>query len=62
MQFREALIILMQAATNDVVGSGMGYRKTTDKWRENVREAWEIVFKYVYKRKPEKNDYFNAGM
>jgi len=60
--FRNALLILMKAAENDVRGSGMGYRSTSTAWREEVQQAWSIVFRRVHKRDPDTNDRYNAGM
>jgi hypothetical protein len=62
MKLNDAILIVMQSASRDVRGSGMGYRSTSDEWRVNVLEAWAICFKHIYKREPTDNDYYNAGM
>jgi hypothetical protein len=62
MTLNEALRVLMRAAERDVRGSGMGYRSTTDKWREEVAEAWAVAFHRVYRMAPMASDYRNAGM
>ena len=62
MTLRKAILILMQTASNDVTGSGMGYRNTTDAWRKTVAEAWGVAFTYCYKRHPDDGEYRNAEM
>ena len=62
MTLNEALRILMQAATNDARGSGLGYRSTSDEWRKTLSEAWTVAHRRVYKWEPTQSDYFNAGM
>ncbi len=62
MTLTEALCLLMECATRDVVGSGQGYRSTSEEWRGKIAVAWSVAFKRVYKREPEYNDYFNANM
>lgn len=62
MTFKEALKTLMESAENDVRGSGLGFRCTKEEWREQVSEAWAIVFERVYGWKPFYNDYTNSGM
>lgn len=62
MPFKDALSVLMQAATNDVQGSGLGYRNTTDEWRDRVSEAWTVAFIRLNKRWPDDNEFFNARM
>ena len=62
MKLKDSIIILMNSATNDVRGSGMGYRNTTEEHRKEVAKAWKVAFKYVYKRDPGINDSMSAGM
>jgi len=62
MSFNEALIVLMQAASNDARGAGMGFRSTSEEWREQLSRAWAIAHKRVYGRDPGESDYRNAGM
>jgi len=62
MTKRKALSILLQAAQNDVEGSGRGIRSTSDDWRKQVTEAWMVVFKMVNHRAPDGSDLFNAGL
>jgi hypothetical protein len=62
MTFNDALIVLMQAATNDATGCGLGLRNTSDEWREQLSEAWSIAHKRAYGWKPNESDYRNAGM
>ena len=62
MTLNEALRVLMQAASNDVRGAGMGYRNTTDEWRIKVSEAWAVAHRRVYRWEPSESDYRNAGM
>lgn len=62
MKLREALHILMQAASNDARGSGLGYRSTSEQWRVNLARAWTVAHSHVYKREPDESDYRNSGM
>ena len=62
MKLREAIQILMQSACRDVTGSGLGFRSTTDEWREKVSEAWTRCFKYVNGFEPMDSDYFNNNI
>ena len=62
MNFSQALVVLLKTAENDVRGSGLGYRSTSDEWRKLVSHAWHVVFKRIYKREPGDNERFNAGM
>jgi hypothetical protein len=62
MTIKEAQMVLMRCAQNDVTGSGQGYRSTTDEWRDQVKAAWAVVFKHVYGYQPGHNDKFNWGM
>ena len=62
MTLNKAIEILMRAAERDVMGTGMGYRSTSDKWRETVSEAWTVCFFHVYRREPQYSDYFNSGI
>ena len=40
----------------------MGFRSTTDEWRDKVSEAWGVCFTRVYHWKPTFSEYRNAGM
>lgn len=62
IKLKDAIQTLMDSAVRDVTGSGMGYRTTTDEWREKVSLAWERCFQYVNGRKPDYSDYFNSNM
>lgn len=62
MTLKAALEVLMKAAVNDARGSGMGYRSTTDEWRDQLAEAWAVAHKRVYGWEPSEGEYFNAGM
>ena len=62
MTLNEALRVLMQAASNDVRGAGMGFRSTSDEWREKVSRAWAVAHRRVYRWEPTESDYNNAGM
>lgn len=62
MTLNNALQILMQAASNDVRGSGLGFRSTTDAWRAQVSKAWAVAHKRVYGWEPTESDCMNAGM
>jgi hypothetical protein len=62
MTLKEALTVLMQAATNDVRGSGLGIRATSGEWREKLSQAWAVAYRRVYGYDPLASDYFNAGM
>jgi len=48
MTKKEAKIILMESALRDIRGTGLGYRSTTEKHRERVRQAIKIIHKDVY--------------
>lgn len=61
-QLKQAIYVLMQSAQRDVIGSGMGYRSTTDEWREKVVNAWETAFQYINGFRPSGNDFLNAGL
>lgn len=50
---RKALQILIQAASNDTRGSGMGYRITTEAWREKVKVAIKKLGSLFLKKKKE---------
>lgn len=52
----------MKSASRDCMGSGLGYRSTTDEWRAKVKEAWIVAYKRVYKCDPDASVLFNAGM
>lgn len=62
MTLNQAIQILMDCASRDVRGSGLGIRSTTDEWRAKVAVAWSIAFKRVYGWEPSTSDYLNAGM
>ncbi|MFX0200512.1 MAG: hypothetical protein ACFFCW_30710 [Candidatus Hodarchaeota archaeon] len=62
LPLKGAIAILMEAASRDVRGSGLGMRSTTEEWRRSVSEAWKVAFRYVHKRDPNDSDMFNAGM
>lgn len=62
MKLRDAIVVLMQCAQRDVVGSGQGYRATSNEWRDEVSEAWSVAFKKVYHHEPNETDFFNACM
>jgi hypothetical protein len=62
MTLNEALRVLMESASRDVRGSGLGYRSTTDEWRAKVSEAWAVAHRRVYRWEPTAGDYRNAGM
>lgn len=57
---RSALQTLIDAGTNDIRGSGRGFRSTSDEWRAKVRNAIRILFEEAYGRKFEDDrDEFN---
>ena len=62
MTFMQAIRVLMLSAQRDVQGCGMGYRSTSDEWREKVSEAWTVCFKKVNGRTPDTSAYYNSGM
>lgn len=62
MSLKEALRILMKAASNDARGSGLGFRSTTDDWRRQLSEAWAVAHKRVYGWEPTDSEFFNAGL
>jgi len=62
MTLKEALLILMQAASNDVRGSGLGIRSTSEEWRTKVSQAWAVAHKKAYGWEPDESAYRNAGM
>ena len=62
MSLTKAFQVLLRAAENDVRGSGLGYRSTSDAWRYTVSDAWAKVWKHVYGWEPSESDYRNSGM
>ena len=62
MKQREAIRVLLRCAENDVRGSGMGFRSTSDAWRDKVSEAWLVIWTKAYHRPPSENEIHNAGM
>jgi len=59
MTRKQALQILIRAATNDIGGQGRGYRSTTDEWRDKVKEAIEKIWKDTYGFEMSDSDRFN---
>ena len=62
MKLKDAIWILMQAGSRDSIGQGLGIRATSDKWRKEIAEAWTVCFKYIHKRAPTRNEYFNNNI
>ena len=48
MTKKEALKILIESSKRDIVGQGLGFRSTTEEWREKVRKAIRKMYKYAY--------------
>ena len=59
MTYKKALQILIESAARDVMGMGLGYRTTTEKWRVKVREAISKVFPKAYDREMDYSDRYN---
>lgn len=62
MTKKEALHILIQASRNDITGSGMGIRSTTEAWRQKVEHAIVRLFKDAYGRDMDSSDRYNLNI
>lgn len=62
MTLREALLVLMDAASRDARGAGLGIRSTSDEWRAKLAEAWTVAHKKAYGWTPDSSAYRNAGL
>ena len=62
MTKKEALKILIKAGSNDIIGSGMGYRKTSDEWRKTVSDAIRKLYKDAYGMEVDASVEFNLGL
>jgi hypothetical protein len=60
MTKKEAIKTLIQSAHRDIRGSGMGYRSTSEEWREKVRQAIEMLWKDAYGWEMSESDKFNT--
>jgi hypothetical protein len=61
MTMREALLVLMDAASRDAQGAGLGIRSTSDEWRAKLAEAWAVAHRKAYGWEPDGSAYRNAG-
>lgn len=59
MTKKEALQILIKSGSNDCRGSGLGYRKTSDEWREKVLAAAKKIWKEAFGREFDDSDKHN---
>ncbi len=48
MTKKDALKILIESSKRDILGAGLGYRTTTDEWRDKVREAIKKIHPSIY--------------
>ena len=48
MTKNEALKILIESSCKDIIGQGLGYRSTTEAWREKVKTAVRKMYPYAY--------------
>lgn len=62
MTKREALQILIRASSNDIKGSGLGYRSTTEEWRLQVSDAIRVLYKDAYDYEVNSSVEFNLGL
>lgn len=62
MSFTRALRVLINAASRDVKGQGLGYRSTTDAERNEVKAAIEVVYEKAYGFPLDNSSRFNLGI
>lgn len=62
MTKKQALKILIEAGCNDIRGSGMGFRSTSDEWRKKVSDAIRKLYKDAYGMNVTPNIEFNLRL
>lgn len=63
MTKRQAMVILIEHAANNVRGAGVGMRpEISEATRLQVAAAVDKVFRDVYDREPQRSDFFNLGL
>jgi hypothetical protein len=56
---KEALLILLEAASRDYGGQGMGFRTTSDAYRARLLKAVKRLWKEAHGKDFDDNDKFN---
>ena len=62
MSKKLALQILIQSASRDIKGGGLGFRSTTDEWREIVSNAIRKLYSDAYGIPISESVEFNLGL
>ena len=62
MTKKRALRILIQAGVNDITGSGLGYRNTSDEWRVTVSDAIRKLYKDAHGQEVDSGVEFNLQL
>ena len=59
MKLKAAMEIVMEAASRDIRGSGLGFRSSTEERRDRAKEAYARVWLYVYGKEMRPSDRLN---